>query len=226
MQGTRRDFLAGAAAAGAMLGAPIRPANAAPTFFKLYMMIPNNQPARMAWGTLCARQIAELGVEVIPNYVPFAAILPRRNKGDGKTYVDGGWDAYFERYYYSSVVPLPEQLFSPAAMPPNGPNFYYLDDPVLNAAMATYSATPDEATRVKAITDFEKRWYDTEPLTILFYPQDAIAVNPKLSGFRRHHVQPGLLSAAGELDDRRRDRQRHLRLRLLARAVGHPADVS
>ena len=34
-----------------------------------------------------------------------------------------------------------------------------------------------------AIKAFEKRWYDTEPMTILFYPEDVIAVNPKLTGF-------------------------------------------
>ncbi|MBU2959398.1 ABC transporter substrate-binding protein [Citreicella sp. C3M06] len=34
-----------------------------------------------------------------------------------------------------------------------------------------------------AIKRFEKRWYDIQPMTILFYPEDVIATNPKLSGF-------------------------------------------
>ena len=41
-----------------------------------------------------------------------------------------------------------------------------------------------------AIKAFEKRWYDTEPMTILFYPEDAIAVNPKLTGFAATTFNP------------------------------------
>src|SRR5207237_376003 len=112
----RRNVLQGMLSTGlaaAALSMPaIRRAHAAPPFFKLYYMIPNNQPARMAWGTLTARQMTQLGIEVVPSYVPFSSIYPRRNKGDGKTYPDGGWDVYLERYYYSSIKPTPNSLFS------------------------------------------------------------------------------------------------------------------
>ena len=53
-----------AAAAGAVTAA-VGPARAATPFFKLYMMIPNNQPARMIWGTLAAQQMSR-GEPVIP----------------------------------------------------------------------------------------------------------------------------------------------------------------
>lgn len=116
---TRRAILGGAAATLAAPG--IRGARGAAPYFKMYLMIPNNQAARMAWGTLAARQFTQLGVEVVPSYVPFSAIYPRRNKGDGKPYVDGGWDAYLERYYYSSLKPTPNSLFSSKVLPPLGP---------------------------------------------------------------------------------------------------------
>ena len=82
-----------------------------PPFFKLYLMIPNNQPARVVWGTVAAQQMQKLGIEVVSSIVPFTAIAPRRARGDGKTHVDGGWDAYLERYYYSSIEPSPLALF-------------------------------------------------------------------------------------------------------------------
>ena len=99
-------------------------AKAAPPFFKLYLMIPNNQPTRMVWGTLAAQQMAKLGIDVISSFVPFTVIAPRRSKGEGKTHVEGGWDGYLERYYYSSILPVPNTLFESKLFPPNGQNFY------------------------------------------------------------------------------------------------------
>ena len=184
---SRRTILKGAAAT--TLAAPFVARAAAP-FFKLYFIIPNNQAARMAWGTLAARQMTQIGIDVVPSYAPFSAIYPRRNKGDGKTYVDGGWDLYLERFYYSSVKPTPNELFSSKMLPPAGQNFYYLEDPVIDKAVADYAGSVDPALQQAAIETFEKRWYETEPLTILFYPEDLIATNPRLSGLDTTTFRP------------------------------------
>jgi hypothetical protein len=139
------------------LAAPtiIRSAKGAQPFFKLYMMIPNNQPSRMIWGTLCARQIAKLGVEVVPSYVDFNAIVDRRSKANGKTYPEGGWDAYFERYYYDSITPQPNSLFRSDLTPPNGPNYYCVSDPVIDKTLAKYASAIDPTLRMAAIHAFE-----------------------------------------------------------------------
>ena len=185
---SRRAVLGGVAAA---LATPaIRGAQGAAPFFKMYFIIPNNQAARMAWGTLSARQFAQLGIDVVPSYVPFSAIYPRRNKGDGKTYADGGWDAYLERYYYSSLKPVPNSLFSGKMQPPAGQNYYYLDDKVMNADLDEYAGSVEPGAQGRAIKAFQKRWIETEPLTILFYPEDVIAVNPKLSGLNATTFRP------------------------------------
>ena len=68
-------------------------ATAKPPFFKLYLMIPNSQPPRMVWGTLAAGQMSLLGIDVVSSYVPWSIITPRRDKGEGKTHPEGGWDA-------------------------------------------------------------------------------------------------------------------------------------
>jgi peptide/nickel transport system substrate-binding protein len=106
------------------------------------------------------------------------------------THVDGGWDSYLERYYYASITPLPNSLFRSSLVPPNGPNFYYVNDPVLDKALDAYAGAIDPAVRLTAIKAFEKRWYETQPMTVLFYPEDAIAVNPKLSGFNGTTFNP------------------------------------
>ena len=98
--------------------------------------------------------------------------------------------SYLERYYYSSITPLPNSLFRSDLIPPNGPNFYYLSDPVMDKILADYASAIEPAARMAAIKAFEKRWYDTEPMTILFYPEDAIAVNPKLTGFAATTFNP------------------------------------
>lgn len=147
------------------------------------MMIPNNQPARMVWGTLAAAQMSRIGIDVVSSFVPFTVIAPRRTRGDGKTHVDGGWDCYLERYYYPSIEPSPYTLFGSSEMPPNGQNFYYVNDKEIDRSLLGIANSLHAADRLKAYHDFEKRWYDIQPMTILFYPQDVIAVNPKLTGF-------------------------------------------
>jgi len=159
------------------------PAEAKPPFFKLYFMIPNNQPPRMVWGTFSAQQMSKIGIDVVSSFVPFSVIIPRRTKGKGEIHVEGGWDGYLERYYYHSIVPIPNQLFHSSLVPPTGQNYYYVNDPVIDQALEAYDSALDDKTRMEAIKKFQKRWYDTEPMIILFYPEDVIAINPKLKGF-------------------------------------------
>ncbi len=165
-------------------------AMANPPFFKLYLMIPNSQPPRMVWGTLAAGQMSQLGIDVVSSYVPWSIITPRRDKGEGKIYTEGGYDAYLERYYYNSILPVPNTLFHSSQMPPNGRNFYYVDDPVIDKALEKYASATDENTHMEAIKAFQKQWYDTEPMTILFYPEDVIAINPKLKGYESSTFNP------------------------------------
>ncbi|UCF94723.1 MAG: hypothetical protein JSW39_11385, partial [Desulfobacterales bacterium] len=166
-----------------VVGLANTPVQAGPPFFKLYFMIPNNQPPRMVWGTLAAQQMEKIGIDVVSSYVPWTIIIPRRTTGEGKTHADGGWDAYLERYYYNTILPVPNTLFHSSQIPPYGPNYYYVEDPEIDKALDDYSRAMDESGHMEAIKRFEKRWYDTEPMTILFYPEDVIAVNPKLQGF-------------------------------------------
>lgn len=181
LKATRRTVLQ--ASIGTALTAVAGPSRAATPFFKMYMMVPNNQPARMVWGTLAAQQMARLGIDVSSSFVPFTVIAPRRSKGDGKPHAEGGWDCYLERYYYSSIEPSPIALFGSKQMPPNGENYYYVNDPEIDRSLTLVSTSLKEADRITAYHDFEKRWYDIQPMTILFYPEDVIAVNPKLKGF-------------------------------------------
>ena len=193
---TRRSFLKQvgsvgllAAAGTSMTSRPARAAAKVP-FFKLYMMIPNSQPPRMVWGTLAAQQIQKLNIEVVTSFVPYSVIMPRRTEGKGKTHVEGGWDAYLERFYYNSILPLPNTLFHSSTVPPYGTNYYYVEDPVIDKALDDYAGALTEAKQRDAMQRFEKRWYDTQPMIILFYPEDVIAINPKLKGYEGTTFQP------------------------------------
>src|SRR4051794_2478210 len=118
---SRRGLVATSAAS--LVSAAVGPARAATPFFKLYIMIPNNQPARMIWGTLAAQQMARIGIDVISSFVPFTVIAPRRSRGDGKTHPEGGWDCYLERYYYNSIKPIPEHAVRQQVDPAKRPEF-------------------------------------------------------------------------------------------------------
>ena len=178
--GRRAALQASVAAAVTAVAGPSR---AATPFFKMYVMIPNNQPARVVWGTLAAEQMKRIGIDVVTSILPFASIAPRRSRGDGKTHVDGGWDCYLERYLYDSIEPSPLSLFGSKNMPPNGLNFYYVDDKEIDRSLTVVSSSIKPEDRLAGYHAFEKRWYDIQPMTILFYPQDVVAVNPKLTGF-------------------------------------------
>src|SRR5258707_13057748 len=106
--GRRREILKTMGGTALGLAAPsiVRSAWAAPPFFKLYLMIPNNQPARMIWGTLAAQQMSKLGIDVISSYVDFPTIASRRTKGSGKIHADGGWDTKYEHTKPSPTSPL------------------------------------------------------------------------------------------------------------------------
>ena len=106
---------------GGLAGVWSTPVQAGPPFFKVAFMIPNSQPPRMVWGTLAAQQMEKIGIDVVSSYVPWSVIIPRRNKGEGKSHADGGWDAYLERYYFNSIMPLPNTLFHSSLVPPPRP---------------------------------------------------------------------------------------------------------
>jgi ABC-type transport system substrate-binding protein len=165
----RREFLKLVSATTLTTALPGVSKAAAP-FFKLYLMIPNNQPARMIWGTLAAQQMTKLGIDVISSFVPFTVIIPRRSTGEGKSHADGGWDAYLERYYYNSITPVPNNLFRSTALPPGGQNIYYVNDPQIDQALDDYASARDAAARLAAMRRFQKRWYATAPMTVLFSP--------------------------------------------------------
>ena len=59
LNATRRNVLQASLATA--ITAVAGPSRAATPFFKLYMMIPNTQPARMVWGTLAAAQMSRIG---------------------------------------------------------------------------------------------------------------------------------------------------------------------
>ena len=181
---TRRDLLkwTGAGAAALAAGGIPEAALAKPPFFKLYLMIFNNLQSRMIWTDLIGKQFVRLGIDVVSSYQPPSVVIARRANDTGKTHVDGGWDMYSERIYYSGLVPLPETLFHSKNVPPNGQNFYRIADKKIDKSIEKYSRAVSPEERKAAIHAFIERWYEIEPLHIVFYPEEVIITNPKLKG--------------------------------------------
>lgn len=186
METTRREFMKKLGVGAAALAVPTvvwTPASAQDRKFTLYLTVLDNVQVRMIWSDLIGQNIAQLGVEVVTSYIPVSELLSRRGNDTGLTYLEGGFDMYTERMHYPTLAPQPEVLFSKGAMPPLGRNFYRVDDAQLEDAMRTYSRSPDPAVRTEAIQRFQRRWYEIEPIHMVFYPEDVIATNPALSGF-------------------------------------------
>lgn len=180
---TRREVLkwTGAGAAALATSSLAEPALAKPPFFKLYLMIFNNQQSRMIWTDLIGKQFARLGIDVNSSFQPPSAVAARRAQG-GKTHVEGGFDMYSERIYYTGMAPMPENLFHSKNVPPFGQNYYRIADKEIDETIEKYSRATDPADRKAAMAAFIKRWYDLEPLHIVFYPEEVIITNPKLKG--------------------------------------------
>lgn len=189
---TRRDVLkwTGAGAAALAAGGVPEAALAKPPFFKLYLMIFNNLQSRMIWTDLIGKQFARLGIDVNASYQPPSVVIARRANDSGKTHVDGGWDMYSERIYYSGLTPMPETLFHSKNFPPNGQNYYRIADKQIDEAIEKYSRAVKPEERSEAITAFMKRWYEIEPLHIVFYPEEVIITNPKLKGMESTTYNP------------------------------------
>lgn len=189
---TRRDVLkwTGASAAALAAGSVPEAALAKPPHFKLYLMIFNNLQSRMIWTDLIGKQFARLGIDVVSSYQPPSVVIARRANDTGKTHVDGGWDMYSERIYYSGLVPMPETLFHSKNFPPNGQNYYRIADKQIDQAIEQYSRAIEPAARKQAIGAFMKRWYEIEPLHIVFYPEEIIITNPKLKGMESTTYNP------------------------------------
>lgn len=190
---TRRAFLQTMGAGAAAFAVPTviwSPAKAATTHFKLYLTIFNNQQTRMIWTDLIGKNIAELGVEVITSFVPVTELVARRSNDTGATYVDGGFDMYSERILYPAMMPLPDMLFSKAALPPLGKNYYRIQDDILEVSMEDYTGSADPEVRATALKAFQKRFYELQPFQTVFYPEDVIAVNPDLEGFNATTYNP------------------------------------
>ena len=49
-----------------------------------------------------------------------------------------------------SITPMPNALFRGDLVPPNGPNFYYVSDPVLDKILNEYAVAIDPAARLTA----------------------------------------------------------------------------
>lgn len=191
METTRREALKtiGVGAAAMTVGTVVwAPAKAQDHKFSLYLTVFNNNQPRMIWSDLIGKNIAKLGVEVVTSYLSLDELLNRR-KSDA-IYRDGGFDMYTERMYYPTLTPQPNIIYSAEAFPPGGENFYRLKDDILDKAMQDYSHSPDPAVRADAIKRFQERWYDIQPLQIIYYPEDVIATNPKLKGLAETTYKP------------------------------------
>jgi ABC-type transport system substrate-binding protein len=160
------------------------PETQGPPFFKMTVMIPNNVQSRMIWSTTICIEWSKLGIDVKYTYVPWSIIQPRRTATPlGKTYDEGGWDAYTERYYYDTVTPNPSMLFHSSQLPPAGTNYGLVNDTELDQILDNYVSSVSEEERLYWINEFQKWWMENEPMPIVYYPSDIVAINPNLQGF-------------------------------------------
>ena len=139
MTPSRRAVLQAALAAA--LTAVAGPAQAATPFFKLYLMIPNNQPARMIWGTLAAQQMTRIGIDVVSELRALHRHRPApRRRATARPHAMAAGTAISSATTTTSIKPSPNTLFRSTAMPPNGQNFYYVNDPEIDRRCATSPA--------------------------------------------------------------------------------------
>ena len=74
-------------------------------------------------------------------------------------------------------------------MPPNGQNYYYVDDKQIDSAIDAIDA-PGRSRSAEGLSRLREALVRHRADAILFYPQDVIAVNPKLKGFDATTYKP------------------------------------
>jgi ABC-type transport system substrate-binding protein len=81
------------------------------------------------------------------------------------------------------MIPNPFELFHSSQFPPSGVNYGLVNSTELDRILENYEGSISEEEHLYWINEFQKWYIENEPMPIVYYPVDILAINPKLQGY-------------------------------------------
>lgn len=172
---------------------------ASPGIFEMTLVAPGTaNQARRQWAQIVRNTMQQVGIDAKVTYLGWGAVYDRilftPEENWGKSYEDGGFDALFIGYGWTTPFPIPNLLtqygkgvgaeakkfFAP------GPNYYLYEDEKYTQMLEQYlralpvGMTPE---RVQLIKDMQAYMQVNGPDYIIYYDRTVSAISPKVRNF-------------------------------------------
>jgi len=167
--------------------------------FEITLVAPGTaNQARRQWAQIVRNTMQQVGIDAKVVYLGWGAVFDRilfaPKEIWGKTYVEGGYDALFIGYGWTSPVPI-ANLFTQYGKGtgaeaekffPPGPNWYYYEDTKYSEMIEKYlRALPAGMTpeRIQLLKDMQAYMQTNAPDNIIFYDRTVFATAPSIGNF-------------------------------------------
>ena len=150
-------------------------------YFKITLIVPGPNPSRKAWAQVVENSLDAVGIDAVRVELDWDTVYSRALTPDeatvGKIYDEGGFDALFVGYAMG-IDPDPFPLYDSTQFPPLGQNYNLWNNSESDRLCNLIKETPDEATRLKYVKEWEKLAFDEQPSATLHYNTEIVAYDP------------------------------------------------
>ncbi len=118
----------------------------------------------------------------------------------GAIWDDGGFDGLFVGWGIEDVTPDPSSWFATSAWVPQGDNYIFLSDPVMDQLLQDYLSEPDPDQRATKLGEIQDRIFNEVYKHIIVQPESVFAMHKDITGFDNFLIQRsiGHLSFPGQ----------------------------
>jgi len=149
--------------------------------FSMTLIVPGPNPSRKAWAAVVESAFVSAGIDAKRVELDWDTVYSRALTPDtatvGKTYDEGGFDALFVGYAMG-IDPDPFSLYDSTQFPPLGQNYNLWNNSESDRLCRLIKETPNEATRLQYVKEWEKLCYDEQPGATLLYTKEIVAYDP------------------------------------------------
>lgn len=170
---------------------PVRVAAQEEGLFKITLVAPGTaNQARRQWAQIVRNAMQQVGIDASVAYLGWGAVFDRilfaPKEIWGKTYAEGGFDAFFVGQGWTVPMPVANLLpyyGSDEKYFPPGQNWYLYKDTNVDKMATEYIRTLDEGKRIPILKDLQAYLQENGPDFLIFYDRTVAAYSPQLGNF-------------------------------------------
>lgn len=170
---------------------PVRVAAQEEGLFKITLVAPGTaNQARRQWAQIVRNAMQQVGIDASVAYLGWGAVFDRilfaPKEIWGKTYVEGGFDAFFVGQGWTVPNPIANLLStygSDEKYFPPGQNWYLYKNTNVDKMATEYIRTLDESKRIQILKDLQVFLQENGPDFIIYYDRAVAALSPQVGNF-------------------------------------------